>query len=216
MSKMLLWHSKYISDKSGGFSRYLMTNPLVRRWGYSLNMLLLLICSIKRFDMYPVGKCGIATYGRQNVSTSEQVWQLIMSTSSRFMSSSMVRYLAKALEPSTWVCHVKRGVNDQNLTKGKRVRLTRLMSIQMDLAPCAVVCCSKRQSITLFLLPLWEVINVSYVNLFFFVLLVYIAYFSNGWPSPACPVHIVHNGNIINSMYRIHIVLFTESLCQIR
>ena len=61
MSKMLLWHSKYISDKSGGFSRYLMTNPLVRRWGYSLNMLLLLICSIKRFDMYPVGRCGIVT-----------------------------------------------------------------------------------------------------------------------------------------------------------
>ena len=80
-----------------------------------MNMLLLLICSIKRFDMYPVGKCGIATYGRQNVSTSEQVWQLIMSTSSRFMSSSMVRYLAKALEP------------------------------------CAVVCSSKRQSITLLL-----------------------------------------------------------------
>ena len=67
-----------------------------------------LICRIKRFDMCPVGRCGIGTSARQNVSTSEQVWQLIMSTSSRFMSSSMVRYLAKALEPCAVVFSSKR------------------------------------------------------------------------------------------------------------
>ena len=60
--------------------------------------------------MCPVGRCGIGTSARQNVSTSEQVWQLIMSTSSRFMSSSMVRYLAKALAPCAVVCSSNKAV----------------------------------------------------------------------------------------------------------
>ena len=71
--------------------------------------------------MYPVGKCGIATYGRQNVSTSEQVCQLIMSTSSRFMSSSMVRYQAKALEPCAVVCSSKRQSITLSLTSVVRI-----------------------------------------------------------------------------------------------
>ena len=51
----------------------------------------------------------------------------------------------------TFVCHVKRGVNNQNLTKGKKSETDQMNVHSKGLAPCAVVCCSKRQSITLFL-----------------------------------------------------------------